>query len=55
MAIGSSAEGVLDVVEDERESGRRNPIDIEYLLTNVVPAVLTLPGLSSVSQVFHNE
>ncbi|KAL1950948.1 hypothetical protein VTO73DRAFT_97 [Trametes versicolor] len=41
-AIGSQAEDVLDVIDDERESGRAKPIDIESLLTNVIPNFLVL-------------
>ncbi|KIM88892.1 hypothetical protein PILCRDRAFT_244255 [Piloderma croceum F 1598] len=41
-AIGSQAEAVLDCVEDEEDSDRAKPIDIEFLLSNVVPSVLTL-------------
>jgi hypothetical protein len=42
--MGSQAEAVLDCVEDEEDSGRAKPIDIEYLLSNVVPSVLGLSG-----------
>ncbi|KAI8980578.1 ARM repeat-containing protein [Trametes punicea] len=41
-AIGSQAEDVLDVIDDERDSGRAKPIDIESLLTNVIPNFLVL-------------
>ncbi|KAI0354778.1 ARM repeat-containing protein [Trametes cingulata] len=41
-AIGSQAEDVLDVIDDERDSGRAQPIDIESLLTNVIPNFLVL-------------
>ncbi|KAJ6609355.1 ARM repeat-containing protein [Mycena sp. CBHHK59/15] len=41
-AIGSQAEAVQDCVEDEQDAGRAKPIDIEYLLSDVVPAVLNL-------------
>ncbi|KAI0721417.1 ARM repeat-containing protein [Cerioporus squamosus] len=41
-AIGSQAEDVLDAIDDERESGRDKPIDIEALLTNVIPNFLVL-------------
>ena len=41
-AIGSQAESVLDAIDDERDSGRDKPIDIESLLTNVVPNFLVL-------------
>jgi hypothetical protein len=45
--MGSQAEAVLDCVEDEEDSGRAKPIDIEYLLSNVVPSVLSLSGMFS--------
>ncbi|KII94307.1 hypothetical protein PLICRDRAFT_50286 [Plicaturopsis crispa FD-325 SS-3] len=41
-AIGSQAEAVLDCVDDEQDAGRPKPIDIEYLLSDVVPSVLSL-------------
>jgi len=43
-AMGSQAEAILDCVEDEEDSNRAKPIDIEFLLSNVVPSVLTLSG-----------
>lgn len=46
-AMGSQAEAVLDCVEDEEDSGRTKPIDIEYLLSSVVPSVLSLSGTFS--------
>ena len=33
---------MLDAIDDERDSGRDKPIDIESLLTNVVPNFLVL-------------
>nr|GAT57396.1 ARM repeat-containing protein [Mycena chlorophos] len=41
-AIGSQAEAVEECVEDEQNAGRPKPIDIELLLSNVVPSVLAL-------------
>ncbi|KAJ7459076.1 armadillo-type protein [Mycena galericulata] len=41
-AIGSQAEAVQDCVEDEQDAGRTKPIDIEFLLSDVVPSVLGL-------------
>ncbi|KAF7302737.1 ARM repeat-containing protein [Mycena chlorophos] len=41
-AIGSQAEAVEECVEDEQDAGRPKPIDIELLLSNVVPSVLAL-------------
>jgi hypothetical protein len=42
-AIGSQAEPVLDCVQDEQDSGREKPIDIENFLANVIPSILNLP------------
>lgn len=39
-ATGSQSESILDYIEDEQESGRPKPIDIDYLLANVIPPVL---------------
>lgn len=44
-AVGSQAETLLDCIEDEAESGRPKPIDIEYLMSDVVPAILNLTGM----------
>ncbi|KAI0756104.1 ARM repeat-containing protein [Daedaleopsis nitida] len=41
-AIGSQAEDVLEAIDDEQESGRGKPIDIEALLSNVIPNYLVL-------------
>jgi hypothetical protein len=48
-AIGSQAEAILDCVEDEQDSGRLKPIDIEVILADVVPSVLGLSGIFIVS------
>ena len=45
-AIGSQSETILDCIEDELESGRDKPIDIEYILRDIVPSVLSLSGRS---------
>jgi hypothetical protein len=42
--MGSQAQAVLDCIEDEEDSDRGKPIDIEYILSNVVPSVLSLTG-----------
>lgn len=42
-AVGSQAEPVLDCVQDEQDSGREKPIDIESLLMTVIPSILSLP------------
>ncbi|KAJ7269388.1 ARM repeat-containing protein [Mycena haematopus] len=41
-AIGSQAEAVQDCVEDEQDAGRAKPIDVEFLLSDIVPSVLSL-------------
>ncbi|KAJ6575462.1 armadillo-type protein [Mycena capillaripes] len=41
-AIGSQAEAVQDCVEDEQDAGRTKPIDVEFLLSDVVPSILSL-------------
>ncbi|KAJ8502778.1 hypothetical protein ONZ45_g11445 [Pleurotus djamor] len=41
-AIGSQAPPLLDCIDSELDDGRK-PIDIEYLLANVIPSVLQLP------------
>ncbi|KAJ7724258.1 ARM repeat-containing protein [Mycena metata] len=41
-AIGSQAEAIQDCVEDEQDAGRAKPIDIEFLLSNVIPSILSL-------------
>ncbi|KAJ7897218.1 armadillo-type protein [Mycena olivaceomarginata] len=41
-AIGSQAEAVQDCVEDEQDAGRPKPIDVEFLLSDIVPSVLSL-------------
>ncbi|KAJ4470827.1 ARM repeat-containing protein [Lentinula aciculospora] len=39
-AVGSQAETIQECIDDEQESGRSRPIDIESLLTNVIPTIL---------------
>ncbi|KAF7307222.1 ARM repeat-containing protein [Mycena indigotica] len=41
-AIGSQAEAVEECVEDEQDAGRPKPIDIELLLSDIIPSVLSL-------------
>lgn len=43
-AIGSQAEEVLEYIDEEIEAGRPKPIDIDTLLTSVVPDLLSLSG-----------
>lgn len=43
-AVGSQAETIQECIDDERESGRNKPIDIESLLTNVIPTILGQSG-----------
>ncbi|ETW86593.1 hypothetical protein HETIRDRAFT_456575 [Heterobasidion irregulare TC 32-1] len=40
--IGSQSEPIMDCLHDEAEIGRPKPIDIEYLLREVVPSLVTL-------------
>ena len=42
--LGSQAESILDISNDEHDAGPPRPIDIEYLLTHVIPSLLTLSG-----------
>ena len=42
--IGSQSEDVLTCVEDELDSGREKPINIDYLLVEVIPSFLSLDG-----------
>ncbi|KAG6380709.1 armadillo-type protein [Boletus reticuloceps] len=41
-AIGSQAEDILECIEDEQDSGRQKPLDVEQLLANVIPSLLHL-------------
>lgn len=43
-AIGSQSESILDCIEDEQASGRTAPIDIDYLLANIIPPILGASG-----------
>lgn len=43
-AVGSQAETIQECIDDERDSGRSKPIDIESLLTNVIPTILGQSG-----------
>lgn len=47
--MGSQAQAVLDCIEDEEDSDRGKPIDIEYILSNVVPSVLNLSGAFAIT------
>jgi hypothetical protein len=42
--IGSQSEDVLTCIEDELDSGREKPINIDYLLVEVIPSFLSLDG-----------
>jgi len=44
--IGSQSEDVLTCIEDELDSGREKPINIDYLLVEVIPSFLNLDGES---------
>ncbi|KAL4067241.1 armadillo-type protein [Scleroderma yunnanense] len=39
-AVGSHAEDILECIDEEVESGRPKPLDIEDLLANVIPSIL---------------
>ncbi|KAF8844142.1 ARM repeat-containing protein [Paxillus ammoniavirescens] len=39
-AVGSQAEDILECLEDEQDSGRQKPVDIEQLLAHVIPSLL---------------
>jgi hypothetical protein len=41
-AIGSQAEDILECLEEEQDSARQKPLDIEHLLANVIPSLLQL-------------
>lgn len=43
-AVGSQAETIQECIDDEQESGRNRPIDIESLLSNVIPTILGQSG-----------
>ena len=43
-AVGSQSEAILECVEDEEAGGKEKPIDIDYILLNVIPSILTLSG-----------
>ena len=52
--IGSQAEDVLSCIEDELDLGREKPINIDYLLVEVIPSFLSLDGKSNVAHLnFH--
>ena len=48
--IGSQAEDVLACIEDEVDSGREKPINIDYLLVEVIPSFLSLDGKPGVTK-----
>jgi hypothetical protein len=48
-AVGSQAEAVEDCINDEDASGRNKPLDIEFLLSSVIPSVLGLSGIPYVT------
>ena len=47
---GSQSEDVLACIEDELDSGREKPINIDYLLVEVIPSFLSLDGGSDVTE-----
>jgi len=48
--IGSQSEDVLTSIEDELDSGREKPINIDYLLVEVIPSFLSLDGKPDVTE-----
>jgi importin-9 len=42
--LGCQSELILDISNEEHDAGRPRPIDIEYLLAQVIPSLLTLSG-----------
>ena len=48
--IGSQSEDVLTCIEDELDSGREKPINIDYLLVEVIPSFLSLDGKPDATQ-----
>ena len=48
--IGSQSEDVLTCVEDELDAGREKPINIDYLLVEVIPSFLSLDGQPDVME-----
>ncbi|KAI5119706.1 hypothetical protein M0805_001421 [Coniferiporia weirii] len=58
VTLGSISEGISDFCDDEQESGRPKPIDIESLLSDVIPQLLALseyPFLQGRSFVFASQ
>ena len=49
--IGSQSEDVLTCIEDELDSGREEPINIDYLLVEVIPSFLSLDGKPGVTEI----
>jgi hypothetical protein len=42
--VGSQAEDILEYLEEEEDAGRPKPIDIDNLLAEVIPSLLSLAG-----------
>ena len=42
--LGSISEGIIDYCSDEQSDGNPKPIDIESLLSNIIPQLLVLSG-----------
>ncbi|KAF9516008.1 hypothetical protein BS47DRAFT_1371853 [Hydnum rufescens UP504] len=40
--LGSEADALMQIVEDEQSEGRVRPFEVEYLLVNVIPSLLAL-------------
>ena len=48
--VGSQSEDVLTCIEDELDTGREKPINIDYLLVEVIPSFLSLDGKPDVTE-----
>lgn len=49
-SIGSEVESLLECIDEEEEEGRPKPFDVESLLINIVPNLLSLKGALVSSQ-----
>jgi hypothetical protein len=52
-AVGSQAESIIECIEDEVIPGSNKPINIQYLLAEVIPNILQLSRKFTCSSTFH--